>query len=162
MNTEPNEKIIELIEKTHELSKQSVLNGTGPFGCIITDTDYNIISQDHNRVTELNDPTAHAEINAIRNACNKIKNFTLNNHILFTSCEPCPMCLSAIYWARIDKIYFSNTRSDAKLIGFDDELIYEELKKEIDEREIKIKRITSTNSLESFELWKNKSDKVKY
>ena len=161
-NENINEKIIELMDKTHELAKESVEKGCGPFGCIITDQDYNIISSNHNRVTELNDPTAHAEINAIRDACKKINNFNLSDKILFTSCEPCPMCLSAIYWSKIKNIYYSNTRNDAKNIGFDDEFIYDELEKEIKERSLSIKRVKSDNSLTSFEMWQLKEHKIKY
>jgi tRNA(Arg) A34 adenosine deaminase TadA len=156
------EKINEIMKKTCELAKTSVLNGTGPFGCIITDENYNIIASEHNRVTELNDPTAHAEVNTIRQACKKLNTFELNNKILFTSCEPCPMCLSAIYWSRINNVYYSNSRNDAKKIGFDDEYIYDEIKKNIDERDLKIKKVLVDNSSDSFELWKNKTDKITY
>lgn len=154
--------IFDIINKTHDLAKESVAKGCGPFGCIITDKYYNILASQHNRVTELNDPTAHAEINAIRDTCKKINNFDLHNCILFTSCEPCPMCLSAIYWAKIKNIYYSNTRNDAKKIGFDDEFIYDELKKNINEINLNIKRVTSDKSLESFNLWECKENKLTY
>lgn len=157
-----NKKINELMKKACNLATESVVKGCGPFGCIITDENFNIITQEHNRVTELNDPTAHAEINAIRDACKKTNDFKLDGKIVFTSCEPCPMCLSALYWSRVTEIYYSNSRNDAKKIGFDDEYIYDEIKKEIDERNIKIKKISSTNSLESFELWSSKHDKTHY
>jgi len=157
-----NNKINKIIEKTCNLATLSVNNGCGPFGCIITDKNFNIVSKEHNRVTELNDPTAHAEINAIRSACKKINNFNLKEYILFTSCEPCPMCLSAIYWSRIKKIYYSNNREDAKKIGFDDEYFYEQLNKKINERDIIMQRIKSYNSLESFELWNKKNNKISY
>lgn len=155
-------KIYEIINKTHDLAKESVEKGCGPFGCIITDNNFNIISCQHNRVTELNDPTAHAEINAIRDVCKKINNFDLNNCILFTSCEPCPMCLSAIYWAKIKNVYYSNTRNDAKKIGFDDEYIYDELKKNINEISLNIRRVKSDKSLESFDLWETKENRISY
>lgn len=156
------DKIIQLMNRACELATESVGKGSGPFGCVITDKYLNIISEEHNRVQELNDPTAHAEINAIRNAGKKLNNFNLESNILFTSCEPCPMCLSAIYWSRIKKIYYSNTRYDAKNIGFDDEYIYDEIKKDIVDRDIKLIKVDSNNSLESFELWNKKNDKIKY
>ena len=162
MNNELTEKIKKIMEETCGLATKSVNNGTGPFGCIITDDNYNIIVSEHNKVTELNDPTAHAEINAIRLACKKLNTFDLSNKILFTSCEPCPMCLSAIYWSRINNVYYANTRTDAKNIGFDDEYIYDEIKKDIEERDLKIKKVLLENSLESFELWNNLKDKTTY
>ena len=151
-----------LMKRACELSTMSVEKGCGPFGCVITDMSYNIISEGNNRVTELNDPTAHAEIVAIRNACQKTNSFDLSNYKLFSSCEPCPMCLSAIYWAKMKYVYYSNTRSDAKKIGFDDEYIYEEINKDIQERNIIFKKINSSNSLDSFNKWNNKQDKMCY
>lgn len=157
-----NKKHNEIMQKTIELATLSVNNGTGPFGCIITDENYNIISSEHNNVTTANDPTAHAEINAIRIACSKLKKIKLQNVKLFTSCEPCPMCLGAIYWAGITEIYYSNTREEAKNIGFDDEYIYDEIQKKIEDRNVKLIKISCDNSLESFKLWQNKSDKINY
>ena len=151
-----------LMKKACDLATISVHKGCGPFGCVITDNEYNIIAEGHNMVTELNDPTAHAEIVAIRSACKKLNNFNLGNCRLFSSCEPCPMCLSAIYWAKIKNVYYANTKTDAKNIGFDDQEIYEELNKSSDERKISIKKIASNNSLDSFELWNDKKDKVEY
>lgn len=151
-----------LMERACELSTISVGKGCGPFGCVITDLDYNIIAEGHNMVTELNDATAHAEIVAIRAASNKVNNFNLEDYRLFSSCEPCPMCLSAIYWAKIKNVYYANTKTDAKNIGFDDEEIYEELNKKIEERKISIKKVKSDNSLDSFELWSGKRDKIEY
>ena len=163
-NERSNETLNELhlIKSACELATLSVHKGTGPFGCVITDLDYNEIASGHNRVTELNDPTAHAEIVAIRNACSKLNTFNLSNYRLFTSCEPCPMCLSAIYWSRIENIVYANTRTDAKNIGFDDEFIYEELKKDIDQRKIKLKQIIPEVASESFNLWTEKNDKTEY
>ena len=103
-----------IMNRACDLSTESVNKGCGPFGCIITDENYNILAEGHNRVTELNDPTAHAEIITIRDTCKKLNTFDLSNCILFTSCEPCPMCLSAIYWSRITNVFYSNTRNDAK------------------------------------------------
>ena len=125
----------EFMKRAIELSIESVKNGGGPFGAVIVKDD-KIIAEGSNKVTSTNDPTAHGEIVAIRNACKKLNNFTLTGCELYSSCEPCPMCLSAIYWARITKIYFANTRQDAQKIDFDDSLIYSEFKKNIDERKI--------------------------
>lgn len=159
---EPHNTEEHLMKRACELSTLSVNKGCGPFGCVITDMNYNIISEGHNRVTELNDPTAHAEIVAIREACQKINHFDLSKYRLFSSCEPCPMCLSAIYWARITHICYSNTRNDAKTIGFDDEYIYDEIKKDIPERNIKLKKVHSENALDSFHIWSNLTKKIPY
>ena len=113
-----------------ELSIESVKSGGGPFGSVIIKNN-EIISEGMNRVTKNNDPTAHGEIVAIRNACKNLNDFSLKGCELYTSCEPCPMCLSAIYWSRIDKIYYANTRDDAKKIDFDYSLIYSDLAKKI-------------------------------
>jgi len=152
----------ETMKRANELAVQSVKKGCGPFGCVITDMDYNKIAEGNNQVTETNDPTAHAEIVAIRTACNQLKTFDLSNYRLFSSCEPCPMCLSAIYWAKIKNVCYGNTRDDAKDIGFDDAFIYEELNKTIQDRTVQLKRIESDNQMESFDLWNNKTDKILY
>ena len=149
------------MEKAIELSIESVNNGTGPFGAVIV-KDNKIISEGFNTVTSTNDPTSHAEISAIRNACKKLENFSLKGYVLYTTCEPCPMCLSAIYWARIDKVYYANTRSDAQKIDFDDSLIYSEFKKNISERKIPMIQMMRNEALKAFELWNKKTDKVKY
>ena len=128
------------MKRAIELSIKSVHNGTGPFGALIV-KDNKVISEGNNTVTSSYDPTSHAEVSAIRSACKKIKNFSLKGFDLYTSCEPCPMCLSAIYWSRIDNVYYANTRSDAKKIDFDDSLIYEELKKDIKKRKISMHQI---------------------
>tara|TARA_B000000437_G_C11669273_1_gene314895 strand:- start:889 stop:1401 length:513 start_codon:yes stop_codon:yes gene_type:complete len=133
----------------------------GPFGAVIT-KDERIIGVGNNRVTITNDPTAHAEIIAIRNACNKINNFSLEDCILYTSCEPCPMCLSAIYWSRIKTVYYANTKNDAASIGFDDKEIYEEISKPNENRKIKIEQIKETNAIETFNKWKNNNSKIMY
>ena len=151
-----------LMNRACELSTISVNKGCGPFGCIITDENYTVLAEGHNRVTELNDPTAHAEIITIRNACQSLNTFDLSNCILFTSCEPCPMCLSAIYWSRITNVYYSNTRNDAKKIGFDDEFIYDELQKPIEERKVKLTQLDGNNSLDSFNIWTTQKDKIFY
>ena len=149
------------MKKAIGLSVESVNNGGGPFGCIIV-KDNKIISEGSNKVTSNNDPTAHGEIVAIRAACKKLDNFNLKGCELYSTCEPCPMCLSAIYWARIDKIYYANTREDAKKIDFDDSLIYSEFSKNIDERKIPMIQIMRNEALKAFELWDKKTDKVKY
>ena len=147
--------------KAIELSKKSVKNGGGPFGAVIV-KDGKIIAEGTNSVTKNNDPTAHAEINAIREAAKKINNFDLSGAEIYTSCEPCPMCLGAIYWARIDKIYFANTKDDAKNIGFDDSFIYEEIEKPISQRKIPTVQILRDKAIEAFEMWKEKEDKIEY
>ena len=115
-----------------------------------------------NRVTVDNDPTSHGEIVAIRNACKKLNTFNLSNCSLYSSCEPCPMCMSAIYWSRIGKVYYANTRDDAKKIEFDDSFIYSEISKENKDRSILMEQILRDEALEAFEIWKNKTDKTKY
>ena len=144
-----------------ELSIKSVNSGTGPFGAVIV-KDNKIVSEGFNIVTSSNDPTSHAEIVAIRNACKSLNNFVLKDCDLYTTCEPCPMCLSAIYWARINKIYYANTRSDAQKIDFSDSMIYEELNKTIKDRKISMHQMMREEAIKAFELWDKKTDKVKY
>ena len=144
-----------------ELSIESAKTGGGPFGSIIVKDD-KIISEGFNKVTSTNDPTAHGEIVAIRDACKKLNNFNLKGSELYSTCEPCPMCLSAIYWARIDKIYYANTREDAQKIDFDDSLIYSEFNKNISERKIPMIQMMRNEASKAFELWDKKTDKVKY
>ena len=151
----------QFMNRAIELSVKSVNNGTGPFGAVIV-KDNKIISEGFNKVTSSNDPTCHAEISAIREACKSINKFSLKGYELYTTCEPCPMCLSAIYWARIDKIYYANTREDAQKIDFDDSLIYSELKKNTNERKIPMIQMMRKEALKAFELWSKKIDKVKY
>ena len=151
----------EFMKRAIELSIESVNKGGGPFGCVIVKNE-KIVSEGSNKVTSTNDPTAHGEIVAIREACKKLNNFNLSESELYSTCEPCPMCLSAIYWAHIDKIYYANTREDARKIDFDDSLIYTELKKNIDKRKIPMIQILRNEALKAFELWDKKKDKVKY
>jgi tRNA(Arg) A34 adenosine deaminase TadA len=134
----------------------------GPFGAVIMDKTGKIIGEGHNEVTVNNDPTAHAEIVAIRRACANIDNFSLEGCTIYTSCEPCPMCLAACYWARLDKIYYANTREDAANIGFDDEHIYEEIKKNKEDRKIPIIPCDNTIAKEIFRRWFENTNKVKY
>lgn len=133
----------------------------GPFGAVVV-LNNEIIGRGHNRVTKDNDPTSHAEINAIRDACKNIGSFQLTDCIVYTSCEPCPMCLAAIYWARVKKIYFGCSRIDAAAIGFDDDFIYEEIKKSQTHRSIEVEQISRVDAIEAFLEWENKIDKVKY
>ena len=149
------------MKRAIELSIESVNKGGGPFGCVIVKNE-KIVAEGLNKVTLTNDPTAHGEIVAIRDACKKLNNFDLNGSELYSSCEPCPMCLSAIYWARINKIYYANTREDARKIDFDDSLIYSELQKNIKERKIPMIQIMRNEALKAFELLDKKMDKVKY
>ncbi len=149
------------MQKAIELSIESINSGGGPFGSVIV-KDNKIISEGMNRVTVNNDPTAHGEIVAIRAATKVLNDFNLKGCELYSSTEPCPMCLSAIYWARIDKIYYANTRKDAQKINFDDSLIYSELQKNINKRKIPMIQMMRNEALEAFELWDKKIDKVEY
>ena len=144
-----------------ELSIKSIENQGGPFGSVIV-KDGKIISEGFNKVTSTNDPTAHGEIVAIREACKNLNTFNLKGCDLYSSCEPCPMCLSAIYWSHIDKIFYANTREDAKNVDFDDSLIYTEINKDKKSRQIKMIQMHREESLEAFKIWKKKDDKIKY
>ena len=151
----------EFMKMAIELSIESVNKKGGPFGCVIVKNN-KVIAKGSNKVTSTNDPTAHGEIVAIREACKKLNNFNLNGSELYSTCEPCPMCLSAIYWARISKIYYANTRQDAQKIDFDDSFIYSEFEKKIKERKIPMIQMMRNEALSAFELWNKKTDKVKY
>ena len=144
-----------------ELSIQNIKDNGGPFGCVIVKKN-KIIAEGINRVTFNNDPTAHAEIIAIRNACEKLNTFNLEECELYTSCEPCPMCLSAIYWSHINKIYYGNSRLDAAKIGFDDDFIYNELNKKLSSRRIPMKQISQSEAKKAFFDWEEKIDKIEY
>ncbi len=147
--------------KAIELSIKSAETTGGPFGCVIV-KDNNIISEGSNKVTSTNDPTAHGEIVAIREACFKLSTFNLSGCELYSTCEPCPMCLSAIYWSHIDKIFYANTRDDAKNINFDDSFIYSEISKKIDDRKIQMIQLHRDEALKAFKIWDQKVDKIKY
>jgi tRNA(Arg) A34 adenosine deaminase TadA len=144
-----------------ELSISSAEDTGGPFGCVIVKDD-KIIAEGSNKVTFSNDPTAHAEIVAIREACKKLNTFNLSGCDLYASCEPCPMCLSAIYWSHVDNIFYANTREDAKKINFDDSLIYSEISKKNEDRKIPIKQMLRDEALKAFEIWNKKTDKIEY
>lgn len=149
------------IKRAIELSLESVKRGGGPFGAVITKNG-EVVSESSNQVTILNDPTAHAEISAIREAARKLNTFDLSGCEIYASCEPCPMCLGAIYWARIDRVFFANTRDDAENIGFDDSFIYEEISRPIKERKIKFKQLLRDEALEAFRAWEEYENKVEY
>ena len=144
------------------LSVESVTehNG-GPFGCVVV-KDGKIIARGFNQVTQHNDPTAHAEIVAIRKACKNLNSFQLSDCEIYTSCEPCPMCLGAIYWARPKKVYYANTRKDAAAIGFDDDFIYVELKANLAERRLPFEQLMQEEAQQAFRLWAQKEDKKEY
>ena len=149
------------MQKAIELSIKNIHNNGGPFGCVIVKNNI-IISEGVYGVTQNNDPTAHAEIVAIRNACKKLNTFDLSGCELYTSCEPCPMCLSAIYWSHIDLVYYGNSRENAAAIQFDDKFIYDEMKKDINERKIPLKQILKDEAIKAFDLWAETENKTKY
>jgi guanine deaminase len=136
-------------------------NCGGPFGAVVVRKG-KIVGRGWNQVTSTNDPTAHAEVSAIRDACKKLKTFQLDDCELYTSCEPCPMCLAAIYWARFRKVFYANTRKDAAKINFDDDLIYREVAKPLSKRIIPMKQHLRLEALEVFKAWMNKTDKIRY
>lgn len=145
-----------------ELARKGVALGSGgPFGCVIV-KDGQVVGEGCNEVTSANDPTAHAEITAIRAACRTLASFQLTGCTIYTSCEPCPMCLGAIYWARPAAVFFAGTREDAASAGFDDELFYEELKKPNDMRQLKMQGLLREEARNVFDAWIQKADKVEY
>lgn len=145
-----------------DLSKKGMEEGKGgPFGAIVVRND-EIVGRGYNNVLGANDPTAHAEIMAIRDACGRLNSFQLEGCEIYTSCEPCPMCLGAIYWARPDKVYYANTQKDAADAGFDDLLIYEEISLPVSKRSIPMYQINSKEALEPFNEWKRKTNKTNY
>ena len=133
----------------------------GPFGCVIV-RNGEIIGKGNNQVTSTNDPTAHAEVSAIRDACRHLNTFQLDDCELYTSCEPCPMCLGAIYWAKLRKIYYACTRKDAASIGFSDDYIYQEISKELNQRMIPIEQVMHVEGLLVFQDWMKKPDRIEY
>lgn len=144
-----------------KLSYNNIDKGGGPFGAVIVKGD-EVISTGANSVTLLNDPTAHAEVLAIRNACAQLKDFRLTDCIVYSSCEPCPMCLSALYWAGVKKIFFANTKEDAAAIDFSDNFIYEELARKREYRHLPAIHVDGTGAIKAFEKWAAKSDKTPY
>jgi tRNA(Arg) A34 adenosine deaminase TadA len=152
----------EFMRRAIELAQNGIdSNDGGPFGAIVV-RDGEIIGEGCNRVTSTNDPTAHAEVVAIREACKNLSSFQLDGCVIYTSCEPCPMCLGAIYWARPAKMYFACRREDAARVGFDDALIYEEIERPIEARRIESVNFLRDEGLRVFENWANKLDKTEY
>lgn len=156
-----NEKQKEYMRRAIDLSKESVANGGGPFGAVVV-KDGKIIAESSNSVTIDNDPTAHAEVNVIRKACKAINSFELVGCDIYSSCEPCPMCLGAIYWSRLDNLYFANTKKDAADIGFDDSFIYDEINVPIEKRRVKTSQFLRDEALVAFQDWESKTDKTEY
>ena len=150
------------MEEAVRLSAESIHKGGGPFGAVIV-KDGKVIAARSNSVTLDNDPTAHAEVNCIREACSKLGTYDLSGSVIYTSCEPCPMCLGAIYWAHIDRIYYANNRKDAGRIGFDDDFIYRELEvKTMADRHTPIIHLPLDSALQVFRDWDEKKDKTEY
>mgnify|MGYP002813391670 CR=1 FL=1 len=150
------------MQEAIRLSFETMRNNTGgPFGALVV-KDGKIIARGFNKVVSTNDPTAHAEVVAIREACKVLNDFQLNGCEIYTSCEPCPMCMAAIYWARPDKVYYANSKVDAAKIGFDDDFIYQELALPYNTRKIPLLRIMEKEALEAFKEWAAKTDKILY
>lgn len=149
------------MRKAIALSIQNIQKGGGPFGAVIV-KDGKVIATGVNRVTRNTDPTAHAEVTAIRKASKKLGTFDLAGCDIYTSCEPCPMCLGAVYWAHLDKMYYGNTKTDAKNIGFDDSFIYDEIELKPEKRRLITTQLLSEEAIEAFKAWANTENKVKY
>lgn len=155
-------KQMEFMQEAIRLSIENVTSGNGgPFGAVIV-KDGKIIARGSNSVTSTNDPTAHAEVVAIRNACKELGSFQLEGCEIYTSCEPCPMCLGAIYWARPNKMYFANTKEDAAVIQFDDKFIYQELEIPYPKRKLKTVQLMREEALVAFKIWSENSNKIEY
>ncbi|MCH2482408.1 MAG: nucleoside deaminase [Gammaproteobacteria bacterium] len=150
------------MQRAAEISRQKMLAGEGgPFGAVVVRDD-SILGEGWNRVTSTADPTAHAEIVAIRDACSRVGSFTLEGALIYTSCEPCPMCLAAIWWARISRIYYANTRNDAARIGFDDAEIYQEVTRDLTDRRIPLVHCPNQEAVQAMREWTEKQDKIPY
>ena len=153
---------MKFLERAIELSRLGMQDGKGgPFGCVIV-MNGKIVGEGYNMVTSTNDPTAHAEVVAIRDACKKLGTYQLNDCEIYTSCEPCPMCLGAIYWARPKRVIFANTRQEAAAIEFDDDFIYNEINTSLVERKIPFEHVPHPKAKEIFDAWKNWEGKTKY
>lgn len=155
---EPSEKYM---RKAIALSIKNIEKGGGPFGAVIV-KDKQVIATGTNHVTAHNDPTAHAEIIAIRKACRRLNTFDLTGCVIYSSCEPCPMCLSAIYWAHIDALYYGNAKADARNIDFDDSFIYDEIARTPANRKLKSSQMLAEEAIAAFETWSGKTDKIRY
>lgn len=149
------------MEMAIQLSEENIDNGGGPFGAVIVKNG-EVIATGTNRVVPNSDPTAHAEVMAIRSACERLGTFQLDGCTVYSSCEPCPMCLSALYWAGVDRICYGNTKDDAKAINFDDSFIYDQLELAYEDRSIKCEHFMRNNALRAFRKWKDKEDKIEY
>ena len=149
------------MRKAIALSLENIKNGGGPFGAVIVKNG-KLIASGANRVTTNVDPTAHAEINVIRKAAKKLGTFDLSGCEIYSSCEPCPMCLGAVYWAHLDKLYYGNTKIDAKNIGFDDSFIYNEIELKPENRKIETKQLLPAEAIKAFETWAETDNKIKY
>lgn len=149
------------MQQAIDLSIENVANGGGPFGAVIV-RDGEVIATGTNRVTATCDPTAHAEVSAIRAACAKLGDFKLAGCTIYSSCEPCPMCLSALYWAGVERIFYGNTKEDAKAINFDDSFIYDQIALDYSERSIPCINIMREQALAGFKTWSDKEDKILY
>ena len=158
MNDQYDARFMDMAAK---LSLDNIDNGGGPFGAVAV-RDGEIIATGVNSVTNDNDPTAHAEVNAIRHACDKLQTFRLSGCVVYSSCEPCPMCLSALYWAGVAKIYFGNTKEDAEAIDFSDKFIYDELERPRSERRLPTVKVDSRETIRAFEKWAADPNKTKY
>ena len=150
------------MQRAIALATENVRTGRGgPFGCVVV-KDGEIVAEGMNLVTSTNDPTAHGEVVAIRRACEKLGTFSLEGCEVYTSCEPCPMCLAALYWSRCSAIYYGNTAADAAAVGFDDSFLYDEVKKPLDQRAIPIRQLLHDEALESFRAWSASEKKIDY
>ncbi|MDE7154232.1 MAG: nucleoside deaminase [Muribaculaceae bacterium] len=152
---------LRFMEMAAELAEENVKRGGGPFGAVIV-RDGEVIATGSNSVTLTNDPTAHAEVNAIRAACAKENSFTLKGCTVYSSCEPCPMCLSALYWAGVSRIFYGNTQDDADKINFSDKFIYDELARRPEERALPSIHLKNKRTIKAFEMWADKEDKIEY
>jgi len=152
----------EFMRMAVELSVQNVSECIGgPFGAVVVKNG-KVVAKSANKVTSTNDPTAHAEVSAIRLACTALNTFDLSGCVIYTSCEPCPMCLGAIYWSRIETIYYANTKADAAQIGFDDKFIYDELEKPMAQRTLPVVQMLRDEAMEAFKLWETSPMRINY
>ena len=155
------QKDVDFMEMAARIAEENIDRGGGPFGAVIV-RDGEVVATGANSVTLTNDPTAHAEVNAIREACRKEGTFSLKGCVVYSSCEPCPMCLSALYWAGVSRIYYGNTQDDADAIDFSDRFIYKELEKKKADRALPCIHIENASTIKAFEKWAAKTDKVAY
>lgn len=162
MNYPVTQADMRFMEMAAKIAEENIDNGGGPFGAVIVNEKGEVVATGANRVTADNDPTAHAEVNAIREACRRLDTFSLKGCTVYSSCEPCPMCLSALYWAGVSRIFFGNTQQDADRINFSDEFIYRELEKPRVQRAIPCIHIENRFTIKAFEKWAAKEDKIAY